>query len=71
MATYKIRYDNGLTEKIEAVTALYDIDESQYRFVDQHDRDVAFVPGINVLSVVVEEWGQGKQPLADPAVDAA
>ncbi|MFD7465152.1 hypothetical protein [Streptomyces tendae] len=56
MAQYTITFDNGRRETISAVNVNYEPDESQYRFVDEHGRHVAFVPGLNVLSIVVTEW---------------
>ncbi|MFM9703605.1 hypothetical protein [Streptomyces galilaeus] len=55
MPDYKISYDNGRSEHIQAASAYYDAGESQYHFVDEAGQDKALVPSINVLSVVRED----------------
>lgn len=65
MAQYLITFDNGHRETIAAVNVNYEPDESQYRFVDEHGRHVAFVPGINVLSIVVTEWNDAEKAVTD------
>lgn len=69
MATYTISYLTGDGEDVEAVNVNYDIDEGQYRFVDQHGRHVAFIPGSNVLSIVATAWNADEEAVTKAVTD--
>lgn len=61
MARYLITFDNGHRETITAANVNCDPDEGQYRLVDEYGRHVAFIPSINVLSIVATEWSDDEK----------
>lgn len=61
MARYLVNFDNGHREAIVATNVNYEPDEGQYRFIDEHGRHIAFVPGINVLSIIVTDWSDDEK----------
>ena len=55
MARYFITFDNGMKTPVVAANVEQNVDGSEYRFHDENDRVVAYVPVINVLSVILDE----------------
>jgi hypothetical protein len=55
MARYRITFDNGMKAPVAADKVEQNVDGSEYRFLDADGRIVAYVPVINVLSIILSE----------------
>jgi hypothetical protein len=55
MARYFITFDNGMKAPVVAASVEQNVDGSEYRFLDENSRTVAYVPVINVLSIILAE----------------
>ncbi|MCX5598439.1 hypothetical protein OOK29_09840 [Streptomyces phaeochromogenes] len=55
MARYFITFDNGMKAPVVATEVEQNVDGSEYRFLDENGRIVAYIPVINVVSVILDE----------------
>lgn len=55
MARYCVTFDNGMKAPVVAASVEQNVDGSEYRFLDENSRIVAYVPVINVLSIILAE----------------